>query len=42
MFSGEISGLTPGKHGFHVHQVANIIQDCVHQMQIQGCFHHPQ
>ena len=42
MFSGEISGLTPGKHGFHVHQVANNIQDCCHQMPIHDCFHHAQ
>jgi len=28
MFSGEISGLTPGKHGFHVHQNGSLGNSC--------------
>ena len=27
--SAEISGLTPGQHGFHIHQFGNLTQGCV-------------
>ena len=27
--SGTVSGLTPGKHGFHVHEKGDIRNDCV-------------